>query len=64
MPSPKKSGAHRGGARTKSKRRGSDCCVGNDLVEAFEEMAKHLRGEIELEPHELPDNIITPTPQD
>ena len=26
--------------------------VGEDLVAAFEEMAKHLRGEIELEAHE------------
>jgi hypothetical protein len=28
--------------------------VGDDLIEAFEEMAKHLRGEIELEAHDLP----------
>ena len=56
----KKFRAHRGGARTKSKRRGSGSRVGEDLVEAFEEMAKHLRGEIELETHELPDNIMTP----
>ena len=34
--------------------------IGDDLVEAFEEMAKHLRGEIELEAHELPRSIITP----
>src|SRR4051812_45997669 len=27
--------------------------VGDDLVEAFEEMARHLRGEIELEAHDL-----------
>ena len=60
MPLPKKSRAHRGGARTKSKRTGSGSRVGDDLVEAFEEMAKHLRGEIELEAQELPDNIMTP----
>src|ERR1700730_16541480 len=34
--------------------------IGDDLVEAFEEIAKHLRGEIELEAHELPRSIITP----
>src|SRR6202047_3401944 len=34
--------------------------IGDDLVEAFEEMAKHLRGEIELEAHELPRSVITP----
>jgi hypothetical protein len=38
----------RGGSRAKGSR------VGDDLVEAFEEMAKHLRGEIELEAHDLP----------
>ena len=34
--------------------------VGDDLVEAFEEMAKHLRGEIEMEANELPGRIMTP----
>jgi hypothetical protein len=34
--------------------------VGDDLVEAFEEMAKHLRGEIQLEAHELPGDAMTP----
>jgi putative transcriptional regulator len=34
--------------------------VGDDLVAAFEEMAKHLRGEIELEAHELPSGTMTP----
>ncbi len=34
--------------------------VGDDLVEAFEEMAKHLRGEIELEAHDLPGGVMTP----
>jgi putative transcriptional regulator len=35
--------------------------VGDDLVEAFEEMARHLRGEIELEAHELLNDAISPT---
>ena len=34
--------------------------VGDDLVEAFEEMAKHLRGEIALEAHDLPDGTMSP----
>ena len=34
-----------GGSRARGSR------VGDDLVAAFEEMAKHLRGEIELEAH-------------
>ncbi len=34
--------------------------MGDDLVEAFEEMAKHLRGEIELEAHNLPGSSMTP----
>jgi putative transcriptional regulator len=34
--------------------------VDDDLVEAFEEMARHLRGEIEPKAHELPGNAITP----
>jgi putative transcriptional regulator len=29
--------------------------VGDDLIEAFEEMARHLRGEIELDAHEIAD---------
>jgi putative transcriptional regulator len=40
--------------------RGKGSRVGDDLVEAFEEMAKHLRGEIELEAHNLPDSAMTP----
>jgi putative transcriptional regulator len=35
--------------------------VGDDLVEAFEQMAAHLRGEIELEAHEVPGGAMTPT---
>lgn len=42
------------GSRAKGSR------VGDDLVEAFEEMAKHLRGEIELEAHNLPASDMTP----
>jgi putative transcriptional regulator len=34
--------------------------VGDDLVQAFEEMAAHLRGEIELEAHEVPGGAMTP----
>jgi putative transcriptional regulator len=43
-----------GGSRAKGSR------VGDDLVAAFEEMAKHLRGEIELEVHDLPSGAMTP----
>ena len=60
MPLLRKSQAHRGGARTKSKRRASGSRVGDDLVEAFEEMARHLRGEIELEAYKLSGNTMTP----
>jgi putative transcriptional regulator len=34
--------------------------VGDDLVAAFEEMATHLRGEIELEAHEPSAGAMTP----
>lgn len=34
--------------------------VGNELLEAFEEMAAHLRGEIEVESYELPADVLTP----
>jgi hypothetical protein len=34
--------------------------VGADLVEAFEEMAAHLRGEVEVESYEVPANVLTP----
>ena len=44
--------------QSRSRAKGSR--VGDDLVEAFEEMARHLRGEIELKAHELPANAITP----
>jgi putative transcriptional regulator len=32
---------------------------GDDMVEAFQEMAAYLRGEIECESYELPDDILT-----
>lgn len=34
--------------------------VGADLVEAFEEMAAHLRGEVEVESYEVPADALTP----
>lgn len=34
--------------------------VGADLVEAFAEMAAHLRGEIEAESYEVPNSTLTP----
>jgi putative transcriptional regulator len=34
--------------------------IGADLVEAFEEMAAHLRGEIEVEGYEVPADVLTP----
>jgi putative transcriptional regulator len=51
---PKLERLRRGRSRAKGSR------VGDDLVEAFEEIAKHLRGEIELEGHDLPKNTMTP----
>lgn len=41
-----------------AKRKGSQ--VGDDLVEAFQEMAAYLRGEIEAESYEVPDDVLTP----
>jgi putative transcriptional regulator len=43
-----------------SKVAGKGSRVGDDLVAAFEEMAAHLRGEIELEAHQLPGGAMTP----
>jgi len=34
--------------------------VGDDLVEAFEEMAAFLRGEIEVETYAIPSDVLTP----
>jgi putative transcriptional regulator len=42
------------GRLQQSRSRAKGSRVGNDLVEAFEEMAKHLRGEIELEAYNPP----------
>jgi putative transcriptional regulator len=53
----------RGAPRARSqatKVAGKGSRVGDDLVAAFEEMAAHLRGEIELEAHELPGGAMTP----
>jgi putative transcriptional regulator len=35
--------------------------VGDDLVEAFRQIAAHMRGEIELESYEVTDDRLTPT---
>jgi putative transcriptional regulator len=35
--------------------------VGNDLVEAFEEMAAYLRGEVDVESYETSDDVLTPS---
>ena len=34
--------------------------VGADLVEAFQEMAAYLRGEVEVESYEAADDVLTP----
>ncbi|MHC2021360.1 helix-turn-helix domain-containing protein [Methylobacterium sp. CM6247] len=34
--------------------------VGDDLVEAFQEMAAYLRGEVEAQSYEMQDDLITP----
>lgn len=34
---------------------------GRDLEEAFNELAAYLRGEIEIESYEVPDDLLTPT---
>jgi putative transcriptional regulator len=34
--------------------------VGAELVEAFQEMAAYLRGEVEAESYEVPDDVMTP----
>jgi putative transcriptional regulator len=34
--------------------------VGADLVEAFEELAAHLRGEAAVESYEVPPDVLTP----
>ena len=47
-------------ARSSTKVAGKGSRVGDDLVEAFEQMAAHLRGEIELEAHEVSGGAMTP----
>jgi putative transcriptional regulator len=42
----------------KQKSKGSR--VGDDLVEAFEQLAAFMRGEIELESYEVRDDLLTP----
>jgi putative transcriptional regulator len=37
-----------------------DSRVGADLVKAFQEMAAYLRGEVEAESYEVPDDVLTP----
>lgn len=34
--------------------------VGDDLLEAFQEMAAHLRGDVSAESYDIPDDILTP----
>lgn len=34
--------------------------VGDDLVEAFEEMAAYLRGEADVESYDVPGDVLTP----
>ena len=34
--------------------------VGDDLVEAFAEIAAHLRGEVDVESYEVPAGTLTP----
>ncbi|KQP23854.1 type II toxin-antitoxin system MqsA family antitoxin [Methylobacterium sp. Leaf100] len=45
---------------TRSTQQDASSRVGDDLVEAFQEMAAYLRGEVEAESYELPDDLITP----
>jgi putative transcriptional regulator len=34
--------------------------VGDDLVEAFQEMAAYLRGDVDVENYVVPDDVLTP----
>jgi len=55
MAMPKKAVVYHRKPPSKSEKRSTKGSrVGDDLVEAFEEMARHLRGEIELKAHDLP----------
>ena len=35
--------------------------LGRDLEEAFTEMAAYLRGEVEVESYQVPDDVLTPS---
>ena len=45
---------------TRSTQQATGSRVGDDLVEAFQEMAAYLRGEVEAKSYEVPDDVITP----
>lgn len=45
---------------TRSTQQDAGSRVGDDLVEAFQEMAAYLRGEVDAESYNVPDDIITP----
>ena len=42
------------------KRKTKGSRVGDDLVEAFQQIAAHMRGEIEVESYEVADDRLTP----
>jgi hypothetical protein len=55
-------GPRKGFARLRSRASGAAAKgsrVGDDLVAAFEQMAAHLRGEIELQAHDVPAAVTT-----
>ena len=45
---------------TRSTQQDAGSRVGDDLVEAFQEMAAYLRGEVEAKSYEVADDLITP----
>ncbi|WP_018046172.1 transcriptional regulator [Methylobacterium sp. 88A] len=45
---------------TQSTQQATGSQVGDDLVEAFQEMAAYLRGEVEAQSYDVPDDLITP----
>ncbi|MBO1022846.1 type II toxin-antitoxin system MqsA family antitoxin [Methylobacterium sp. SD274] len=45
---------------TQSTQQSTGSRVGDDLVEAFQEMAAYLRGEVEAQSYEVQDDLITP----
>ncbi len=44
----------------KKKEKAKRTKFGRDLEAAFKELAAYLRGEIELDSYEVPDNVLTP----